>query len=136
MPPFLYTIQDIKMTDQLEVLFPTGKEITLQGSTYVIKPFTFGQLPKVIKAITKAAKSVEDLKLDGSTIKPEVALTILSESGEDLINLLAEFIKVERTFIEDLQMDEAINLITAFFEVNADFFTKKVLPILVEALKK
>lgn len=135
MPPFLYNIQDISMTEQLEVLFPSGKEITLTGKQFTITPFKFGQLPKVIKAITKAATNYEALKIEGTKIKPEVALTILSESGEDLIVLLSDILQVERTFIENLDPDEAVNLIIAFFEVNSDFFTKRVVPLITKALK-
>lgn len=124
------------MTDQIQILFPEGKEIILKESVFIIKPFTFGQLPKVIKAITKASKTFEEIKMTQNTINPADALSILSESGDELVELLADILKVEKSFIEDLEMDEAVELITAFFEVNTDFFTKRVVPLLQKALKK
>lgn len=124
------------MTDQIQILFPEGKEIILKESVFIIKPFTFGQLPKVIKAITKASKTFEEIKMTQNSINPADALSILSESGDELVELLADILKVEKSFIEDLEMDEAVELITAFFEVNTDFFTKRVVPLLQKALKK
>ena len=124
------------MTDQLEVLFPTGKEITLSGRQFVIKPFTFGQLPKVLKAVKKSTKMIEEQGISTSNVNSEAVLTILSESGTDLIDLLSEIMAVEKDFIEGLQVDEAIILITSFIEVNSDFFSKKVAPVLQAALKR
>jgi hypothetical protein len=122
------------MTSELETLFPTGVQVELQGKQFNIRPFNFGQFPKVIKAITKASATAQELKVTDGKITPEAALTILSESGEDLIVLLAEMLEVEKSFIEKLPMDEAVVLISAFFEVNADFFTKRVLPLIVKAM--
>lgn len=124
------------MSDQIETLFPTGKTITISNKEFHIIPFKFGQLPKVIKALNKAQLTVESLKIDNTKIDQAVMLTVLSECGTDLIVLLADILNEDKSFIEELEMDEAIILLQAFFEVNADFFTKRVVPLLQKALNK
>ena len=137
MPPFFIHIRNTNMTNQLEVLFPTGKTITISNRTFSIIPFKFGQLPKIIKAISKAQTTVQQLELSGDKVAQQAAMiTVLSECGTDLISLLADILDVDQSFIEELEMDEAVELLSAFFEVNADFFTKRVVPLLQKALSK
>ena len=43
---------------------------------------------------------------------------------------MAEVLEVEIEFIQNLEQDEAVNLLVVFYQVNKDFFSKKLLPIL------
>ena len=43
--------------------------------------------------------------------------------------------KKPREWVEDLEMDQGVEVITAVFEVNADFFTQKVLPLINVKMK-
>lgn len=77
-------------------------------------------------------KSVAGPALEAFSTGKEPDLAAFLEAGadasSDLMQLMAECIKQPVSFIEDLDPDEGFQLIGAFFEVNADFFIKKVLP--------
>lgn len=117
---------------ELDILFPNGKEIVLAGTTFIIKPFTFGQMPKVIKVLQLAGAQVEQLKLQGKSATPAVALSVIAECGEELIKLMAEILKVDADFISNLSQEEAIELLKSFYEVNSDFFKSRVMPLLTK----
>jgi hypothetical protein len=113
----------------LNILFPEGISLELSGKTFVITPFKFGKLPRIIKVLSNCAKEAKGIKF-GSTVDPELALGLIATCGEDLIALMAEVLEVEIEFIQNLEQDEAVNLLVAFYQVNKDFFSKKLLPIL------
>lgn len=117
---------------ELEVLFPEGKIINISGSDITIKPFTFGQLPKVMKLM----KKLGGLAIKNGNIDFATALDVFADGGDELSVLMAECINKEVLFVTNLQMDEGLALIAAFIEVNSDFFIRKVLPMLKHDLKR
>ena len=128
------------MSNELATLFP-GKEINLaSGETITIKPFTFGQLPKAIKIGQKIGGLLAEMykqgKFEDKTQTSANLMLILSEGGEDLINLIGLGINKNREWFDQLQGDDGINLTIAFLEVNIDFFTKKMMPQIMEAMQK
>lgn len=131
LPLFLQYPNGTYMTE-LDILFPEGKEIILAGQTFKIKPFTFGQMPKVIKVLQLAGNQVEQLKLAGKAATPAVALSVIAQCGEELIKLMAEILKVDTNFISDLSQEEAVELMKGFYEVNSDFFSKRVMPLITK----
>lgn len=125
---------------ELNTLFP-GKEINLSsGEVITIKPFTFGQLPKAIKLGQKIGGLLADLykqgKFQDSSNSAANLMLILSEGGEDLLSLIGLGINKPREWFDELQGDDGLNLTIAFLEVNIDFFTKKMMPQLLEAMQK
>ena len=128
------------MPNELATLFP-GKEINLAtGETITIKPFTFGQLPKAIKIGQKIGGLLAEMykqgKFEDQSKTSANLMFILSEGGEDLINLIGLGINKPRDWFDNLQGDDGINLTIAFLEVNIDFFTKKMMPQILEAMQK
>lgn len=128
------------MSNEMNTLFP-GKEIQLNtGETITIKPFTFGQLPKAIKIGQKIggllANMYQQGKFEDQSQTSANLMLILSEGGEDLINLMSLGINKPRDWFDQLQGDDGLNLTIAFLEVNIDFFTKKMMPQILEAMKK
>ena len=128
------------MSNEMNTLFP-GKEIQLNTvETIIIKPFTFGQLPKAIKIGQKIggllANMYQQGKFEDQSQTSANLMLILSEGGEDLINLMSLGINKPRDWFDQLQGDDGLNLTIAFLEVNIDFFTKKMMPQILEAMKK
>lgn len=126
------------MTQELNVLFP-AKEITIStGEVIKIAPFTFGQLPQALKLASKIGNLLGTLVKDGKLAdKSKMATSIMfliSEGGEDLLNLLGLGINKDRAWFDTLQGDDGITLTVAFLEVNLDFFTKKMLPQMISAM--
>ena len=128
------------MSNELNTLFP-GKEITLStGEIINIKPFTFGQLPKALKLGQKIGVLLADLykqgKFDEQANTTTNLMLILSEGGEDLMSLISLGIGKDRAWFDNLQGDDGLTLTIAFLEVNIDFFTKKMMPQITQAIQK
>lgn len=124
------------MSDQaLEVLFPTGKEVTVQNTTIVIKPFKFGELSKVFKVIDPIIDPLFTA-LNTSTNQIQLISKIIVDSSESVMDLISISTKQPRDWIDSLEMDEGLQLFTTILEVNSDFFVHKVLPLLNSSLAK
>jgi len=128
------------MSNEITTLFP-GKEITLStGEIINIKPFTFGQLPKALKLGQKIGVLLADLykqgKFDEQANTTTNLMLILSEGGEDLMSLISLGIGKDRAWFDNLQGDDGLTLTIAFLEVNIDFFTKKMMPQITQAIQK
>lgn len=129
------------MTDDLQILFP-GKEITAKGETITVVPFFFGAFPRAIKLMQPVAQSLQSSGIikfaqDGTKVNFVMAdgwilklPQIVSEGGEALIELVAFSIGKPRKWFDTLPGDEGIALTKAVLEVNADFFVRKMAPIL------
>ena len=109
------------MTNDIQTLFP-GKEITIAGETIQITPIKLGQLPKALALMMKIG-SLVSASNGANDLAPVIAY-----GGDELLNLIAETTKKPRAFIDDLYADDAVELVTAFLEVNKSFFVEKVLP--------
>jgi hypothetical protein len=57
-------------------------------------------------------------------------LALFGERGEDLVSALAVAIRKPREWVAARELDEAIRLSEAVFEVNADFFIQRLAPVL------
>lgn len=124
---------------ELSVLFP-GKEVTLNsGEVIKVEPFKFGQLPLALKLAQKLGGILADMYKSGEFQNKEKTvanvIAVLSEGGEDLIQLIGLCISKDREWFNTLQGDEGLILTTAFLEVNIDFFTKKMMPQLLAAMQ-
>ena len=114
----------------LEVLFPQGKEVQLQGQTFNITPFKLGQLPVVLKAIQKIIQPIKQAEANGNFNDPAFLMGLIVEAGDDVIQLFSTILNRPIEFVQNFEMDESVNLVTAMIEVNSDFFSKRVQPLL------
>ncbi|WP_298220145.1 DUF6631 family protein [Halothiobacillus sp.] len=120
---------------EVDILFPEGKTITIGGEEITIKPLTFGQIPKASKMIAPIIKAMSSAELGGQSLLDLAGnwVEIMAVGGEDLIALIGWAINKDRDWFDSLGMDDGINLIKTVIEVNSDFFTKKVIPMLPQA---
>lgn len=123
----------IEQPNQLEILFPTGKEITIRELVYIIKPFKLGQIPKVLKSINPIINLFGQL-VGQERNKLEVITGILTNGGENILELIGLATNQPMEWVNDLELDEGIELLTGILEVNSDFFIKRVLPILTNGV--
>lgn len=123
------------MSNELAQLFPTGKELSIRDENLTIKPFKFGELPRVFKAIepltVTLATMMSTKQLDVSAIG-----TLLAEGGDNVLDLIAIGARKPRAWVDQLELDEGIDVLAAVLEVNADFFVHKVLPRLTQVMEK
>lgn len=115
------------MTEELETLIPQPVEITVAGEKLEILPLTIGQLTRVMKALKPAL----------ADIGGEINLTLLAaEHGETLLSAVSAATGKEAAWLDKLPMDDFIRLAGLLLEVNADFFTQRVLPQITAAAEK
>ena len=106
--------------NELEVLVPPLVELTIGGETLTLKPLKVGQLPAFLRAVGPILSKLSAPEIDW--------LALLGLRGDDLLTALAIATGKPRTWVDELAADEAILLAAKVLEVNADFFTRMVLP--------
>ncbi|CCF97552.1 hypothetical protein B7R78_0004625 [Ralstonia solanacearum] len=106
--------------DDLDKLIPQPAELTVGGESLVILPLKVGRLPDFLRAISPVLQQLNAPQIDW--------LGLFIEHGDDLLQAVAIAVGKPRTWVDDLAADEAILLAAKVVEVNADFFTRTVLP--------
>lgn len=131
------------MNDELDALFP-ARELTVNSETLTIAPFFFGQLPKAVKLMRPLAEALQSTNVVSVDAEGGVSLAsdwplkipaIVADGGDALLDLLAFVVKKPRDWFDTLGVDDGVTLTRAAFEVNRDFFVKKIVPLLPVAIK-
>ncbi len=104
----------------LDTLIPTALTVSVAGETLAIKPLKVGQMPAFLRAISPVMQQITATDIDW--------LALFGERGEDLLSAISIAVGKPRSWVDDLAADEAILLAAKVIEVNADFFTRQVIP--------
>ena len=104
----------------LEALIPQAVELVIDGETLAIKPLKVGQMPAFLRAISPVMQQLTASEIDW--------LALFGERGDDLLSAIAIAVVKPRARVDELAADEAILLAAKVIEVNADFFTRTVIP--------
>lgn len=104
----------------LDTLVPQGIELVIDGEPLVIKPLKVGQLPGFLRAISPVMRQISSTEIDW--------LALFGGRGDDLLSAIAIAVGKPRAWVDELAADEAILLAAKVIEVNADFFTRTVMP--------
>lgn len=106
--------------DDIETMLPQPMEIEIGGEAVSISPLKVRQLPGVLRRLRGLWRH-----FDGES--PDV-VEMLAENADDLIGAISVAVEKPRQWIEDLELNEIVRLVSAVIEVNADFFNRAVLP--------
>ncbi|MGC5859789.1 hypothetical protein [Ralstonia pseudosolanacearum] len=106
--------------DDLDTLIPQPVELVVGGETLAIHPLKVGRLPAFLRAISPTLQQLNAPSIDW--------LELFIEHGDDLLQAVAIAVDKPRAWVDGLAADEAILLAAKVVEVNADFFTRTVLP--------
>lgn len=104
----------------LETLIPQVVELVIDGEPLAIKPLKVGQMPAFLRAITPVMQQVGGDGIDW--------LALFGERGDDLLTSVSIAVGKPRAWVDALDADQAILLAAKVIEVNADFFTRTVMP--------
>lgn len=105
---------------ELDTLVPPGLDLNIAGEAIVLKPLKVGQLPAFLRVISPVMTHLSAGAINW--------LELFGERGEDLLAAIAIAVGKPRDWVDDLAADDAILLAAKVIEVNADFFTRTVLP--------
>lgn len=111
----------------MAVLPPVQVEIRVADQTIALTPLVLGELPAFARAIQPFTTEL--------AVEPDW-LRLLGSHGEAMIEAMAIASRQPRAWIANLALDEAICLAQALFEVNADFFIRRVVPKVGEAVSR
>jgi hypothetical protein len=107
------------MTD-LEKLIPQDTLVQVAGVAIAISPLKVGQLPAFLRVISPVMAQLS---------APEINwLALFGERGDDLLTAIAIAVRKPREWVDNLAADDALLLAAKVMEVNADFFTRTVIP--------
>lgn len=106
-------------SSDLDVLVPQAQVLELAGQRLTISPLVVGELPAMLKAVRPFAEQLAG--------EPDW-LALLCDHGDALLTALALASRQPRDRVDALALDDAITLAAAVFEVNADFFVRRVAP--------
>lgn len=104
----------------LEQLAPLGAEVQAGNETLTVLPLKVGQIAAFLRAIGPLLRQLDTTHIDW--------LQLFCEHGDDLLAAVAIAVGKPKAWVEALAADEAIVLAAKVIEVNADFFTRMVVP--------
>ena len=104
----------------LETLIPQSIDLVIGGESLAIKPLKVGQMPGILRAISPVMQQLTASNIDW--------LALFGEHGDDLLSAISIAVGKPRAWVDELAADEAILLAAKVIEVNADFFTRTVIP--------
>jgi len=111
------------MTETLySALPPVPETLTIAGEVLDISPLKVGELPRFARAVQPFA--------DKLSAQPQW-MSLLADDGDALIAALAIASRRPPQWVAELALDEAITLAQAVFEANADFFIRRVMPLIM-----
>ena len=107
------------MTD-LEKLIPQDTLVQVASETIAISPLKVGQLPAFLRVISPVMAQLSQPQINW--------LALFGERGDDLLNAIGIAVRKPREWVDDLAADDALLLAAKVMEINADFFTRTVIP--------
>lgn len=130
-------------TSDLDTLAPEPREVTVSGEKIAVNPFFFGQWPKAIRLFRPVTDAVQRAGIAGFS---DASLSLASdwvlrlpqvmdEGGEPLLEFLAFAVGKPRAWFDTVGGDDGIALAKAVFEVQSDFFVRKIAPALGMTIK-
>ncbi|WP_020160516.1 plasmid segregation protein ParM domain-containing protein [Methylobacter marinus] len=108
--------------DELELLFSQDHAIDIGGETVDVSPVRLGELARLAKLFKGAVIEVKGTPT-------EIATKLLTSGEADrIIAALSVAARQDQAFIEALELDDAVRLLAAVIESNADMIKKKLMP--------
>lgn len=109
--------------DDFKTFPPAPVVVTLSGVALELTPIRLGELPRLLAVVRPLAEEI--------TIDPDW-MALLGRHGDAVLDLLAITTRRERAWINDLSLEDAVLLAAAVFEVNADFFVRRLAPSIAQ----
>ena len=106
---------------------PAPKVVTVADTAIELTPIRLGELPRLLATVRPIAADL--------SAEPDW-FDLLARHGEAVLELLAITTRRERAWVNDLSLEDAVQLAAAVFEVNADFFVRRVAPAIQGAAQR
>ncbi len=110
----------------LETYIPEIRHPLIGGKNVTVAPLKVRQIPPFVRAIGPAATQLFSGDLAGA----------LGAYGDDLVRAVSVATDQPEAWLGDLDADEFLRLVGEVVEVNADFFGRRVAPVLEATVSK
>ncbi|MGB5583691.1 MAG: hypothetical protein WBO93_08865 [Gammaproteobacteria bacterium] len=121
------------MTDQLSEIICEGKLIEINGGSLIITPLKVRELPAFTRALQPIIEPLGQIM--GGAVSQGGLVSLMAE-GEHLIDAVVIASREPDEWVNDLELDDFILLAMAVMEVNADFFARRLMPMMEKVLSK
>lgn len=119
-------------TTDAQVMLPTDTPtVQFAGKSRPVPRIKVKHLNKVMSIIRPFANS---LNKSGTTDGRDQIIGLILEHSDGVVDLLALLFEVDRSQVEEADLDTMVEATSAVLEVNLDFFVQKVLPSLLGAM--
>ncbi len=113
------------MTDDLEVLIPQPLAVKAGGKTLSLTPLKVSELSAFSRAVVPIIATLNGNDID--------LFRLIAEHSDSVIEAVAVAVRESQEWIGELTVGELVLLAAKVIEVNADFFTRGVMPNLTRA---
>lgn len=105
--------------DAFAALPPVPETVTIGGETLGLMPLKVGELPAFARAVQPMVQRL--------SASPDW-LALMADDGEAVIEAVSIASRRPLEWVAGLDLDDAVRLAQAVFEVNADFFVRRLMP--------
>ncbi|MGV8959203.1 MAG: hypothetical protein ACOH1V_02290 [Stenotrophomonas sp.] len=135
------------VADDMEVLVPASTAVTFRGEVVNLRPVPVGVIPplvRVLRPMLDRARSLTSKGEDGNApaaglldldISIDLLMDLMDEHAQDLFEAVALLADRPTAWIEGGDLAEFIELAMGAIEVNRDFFTQRIAPLLAGRVK-
>lgn len=120
--------------DALDVLEPASRPVSYRGEQLDVGPLTIGAIPKIVRAARPVIDGVLALEaMPGDATGDAIAgllMQLVEEHGERVYEVVALAVDRPIDWIAKGQLEEFLDLGIAVYEVNRDFFVRRLVPLL------
>lgn len=110
---------------ELEKIAPIPVRVDVGGERISITPIKTRELPAMMRAAGPILAEIQRGDI----------MAALTANADSLISAVAVGARLDRTWVDGLDVDDLVVLAGAVVESNADFFVRRVMPILTAAIE-
>jgi len=121
----------------IQTVMPEPITVTIRGESFEIKQIRVGQLSKVMRIVHPFYEQLKAVKDKARINRDPQADTygfdiyaLVMEHSDVVLELVSLLVSKPREWVDNLGVDELVQIFGALVEVNLDFFTQRVIPLL------
>ena len=124
--------------EELQVITPPTMLLELRADTVTIHRMKTKQLLQIMEIAAPFYDELQEMKKEvtssvkrGQTPNVDIPIySIIMKYGSNIVQLLSVLTDKDEEWVGELEVDELVLVFSTVLEVNIDFFTQRVLPLL------
>lgn len=125
----IYSMDEVTLTGGRKVKVSRMKVRHVKKALDLIRAIVKGFLTTGIEVSTTV---IADVAGNTVGIKPEAILQLISNNYDEAFALVGFHVDIPEEELLELDLEDGLLIVSAVVRINADFFTRRVLPLLLE----